>query len=79
MAVDVHSRVAAGGQVVSNPAVLGGRAVFAGTRVPVATLFEYLSDGLSLDYFVESFPTVAREQAVGVLNIGLRHIERELA
>ena len=58
---------AADGQIVSNPGILGGRPVFAGTRVPAATLFEYLADGLTLDYFLESFPTVERAQAVAVL------------
>jgi uncharacterized protein (DUF433 family) len=74
---DLHST--AGGLVVSNPAILGGRPVFAGTRVPVATLFDYLADALSLDYFLESFPSVTREQAVAVLHYGQQQIERELA
>ncbi len=65
--------------MVSNPAILGGRAVFAGTRVPVATLFEYVADGLSLDYFLGSFPAVPREQAVAVLRYGLERIEPALA
>ena len=78
MSVQVQPRSAAAGQVASNPAILGGRPVFSGTRVPVATLFEYLTDGLSLDYFLESFPTVPREQAIGVLRYGLERIEREL-
>lgn len=69
----------AGGLVVSNPEVLSGKAVFRGTRMPVSTLFEYLAEGLSLDYFLESFPSVAREQAVGVLLYGQRRIEDDLA
>jgi len=79
MTVHVQPRSAADGRVVSNPAILGGRAVFPGTRVPVATLFEYLANGLSLDYFLESFPTVPRDQAVAVLRYGLERIEREPA
>ena len=79
MTVHVPPRSAAEGRVISNPAILGGRPVFAGTRVPVATLFEYLADGLSLDYFLESFPTVPRELAVAVLRYGLARIEGELA
>jgi uncharacterized protein (DUF433 family) len=79
MTAYAHPRSAADGQVASNPAVLGGRPVFAGTRVPVATLFDYLADGLSLDYFLESFPTVSRDQAVTVIRYGLQRIERELA
>jgi uncharacterized protein (DUF433 family) len=73
----IHS--SANGTIVSNPAILGGKAVFAGTRVPVATLFEYLADGLSLEYFVESFPSVSREQAALVLHHGRNLIERKLA
>ena len=64
---------------MSKPGILAGRPVFSGTRVPVATLFEYLADGLSLDYFLESFPSVSRDQAAAVLRYGLERIERELA
>lgn len=58
----VHSLLSAEGQAISNPAILGGKPVFAGTRVPVAALFDYLADKLSLDYFLETFPTVGRKQ-----------------
>ena len=47
--------------------VLGGEPVFAGTRVPVKTLLDYLEAGDSLDLFLYDFPTVARQQAVAVL------------
>ena len=70
---------AAAGQVASNPAILGGTPVFVGTRVPAEALFDYLADGLSLDYFLESFPSVSREQAVAVLRYGQQRIASELA
>ncbi|MDQ3621602.1 MAG: DUF433 domain-containing protein [Verrucomicrobiota bacterium] len=57
--------------ITADPEILGGRPVFKGTRVPVKTLFEYLADSLSLDYFLESFPSVSREQAVAVLRFSL--------
>jgi uncharacterized protein (DUF433 family) len=41
--------------------------VFAGTRVPVETLFDYLEAGETLDAFLTQFPTVTREQALAVL------------
>lgn len=44
-----------------------GATVFAGTRVPVDTLFEYLESGETLDEFLRQFPTVTRHQAVAVL------------
>lgn len=51
--------------------VLGGTPVFAGTRVPVATLVDYLKAGDSLDRFLEGFPTVTREQALAFLDVAL--------
>lgn len=47
--------------------VLGGTPVFAETRVPVQNLLDYLEGGERLDDFLEDFPTVTREQAVGFL------------
>jgi uncharacterized protein (DUF433 family) len=47
--------------------ILGGTPVFAGTRVPVRTLFDYLEEGDTLDEFLEDFPAVSREHAVKVL------------
>lgn len=47
--------------------VLGGTAVFAGTRVPVRTLFAYLEAGDRLDDFLADFPSVSRQQALAVL------------
>ena len=70
---------AAGGLIISDPEVLGGKPIFRGTRVPACILFEYLADGLALDYFLESFPSVKREQAIGVLRYGQHRIEEELA
>jgi uncharacterized protein (DUF433 family) len=73
------AHAAAGGLVVSDPGILGGTPVFRGTRLPVATLFEYLADGLSLDYYLETFPSLPRELAVAVLRYGQQRIEQELA
>ena len=48
--------------------VMGGTPVFAGTRVPIVTLVDYLAGGHPLDEFLDDFPTVRREHAVAVLN-----------
>ena len=53
--------------VHSDPEIPGGTAVFVGTRVPVRSLFDYLEAGDSLDEFLDSFPSVTREQAVAAL------------
>ncbi len=53
----------------SDPEVLGGAAVFAGTRVPVRSLFDYLEGGESLDEFLRQFPSVRRDQAIAALDL----------
>ena len=50
--------------VSRNPDVMGGAPVFAGTRVPVQTLFDYLEAGNSIDEFLQGFPSVKREQVI---------------
>jgi uncharacterized protein (DUF433 family) len=53
--------------VTSTPDVMSGAPVFAGTRVPVHTLIEYLAAGETIDEFLEGFPTVRREQVLAFL------------
>jgi len=53
--------------ITRDPDVLSGTPVFAGTRVPVETLFSYILDGVTLDEFLENFPSVKREDAVRLL------------
>jgi len=47
--------------------ILGGALVFAGTRVPVHTLINYLAAGDTIDEFLDDFPSVSREQVIQVL------------
>ena len=55
-------------QTVSRrPDVMGGMAVFSGTRVPVQTLLDYLEAGESIDDFLEGFPPVTREHVIAFL------------
>jgi uncharacterized protein (DUF433 family) len=49
--------------------ILGGQPVFTGTRVPVESLFDHLEAGVSLDDFLDDFPSVSKEQAVSILDI----------
>jgi len=53
--------------VVVDKEILGGIPVFAGTRVPVQTLIDYLEKGYPLEEFLDDFPTVTIEQAQAVL------------
>ena len=53
--------------IVVDPEILGGTPVFRGTRVPVDALLDNLEVGVSMDEFLENFPSVSREQAIEVL------------
>lgn len=54
--------------VEHHPEKVSGCLVFSGTRVPVATLFDNLKDGASIDEFLEWFPGVERWQVESVLD-----------
>jgi len=53
--------------VSRNPEIMRGALCFAGTRVLVKNLFDYLEGASSLEEFLEDFPSVSREKAVAVL------------
>ncbi|MEM6641877.1 MAG: DUF433 domain-containing protein [Bacteroidota bacterium] len=52
-----------------DPDILGGTPVFSGTRVPVESLFDHLESGISLEEFLDDFPSVTKEQAVRLLEL----------
>jgi uncharacterized protein (DUF433 family) len=55
--------------IVKDPELLGGTAVFRGTRVPFQALLDYLEGGQTLDEFLDDFPTVTREAAISALEL----------
>lgn len=55
--------------VHSDPEILAGELVFAGTRVPLRNLFDYLEAGDSLETFLDAFPDVTKDQAVTALEL----------
>jgi uncharacterized protein (DUF433 family) len=52
---------------IACPDVMGGAAVFHGTRVPIQTLLDYLEAGESIDGFLAGLPSVTREQVIAFL------------
>ena len=65
--------------IVRNPDIMGGRAVFRGTRVPVEVLFENLADGLSLAEILDEYQTLDREDVVRVLELSPGVIAKPVA
>jgi uncharacterized protein (DUF433 family) len=63
--------------VTKDPRILGGTPCFAGTRVPVKSLFDYLEGGHTVDYFLSQFPRVKRAQVSAILDRSCRNAEHE--
>lgn len=57
-----------------DPEIMSGTPCFAGTRVPVKNLWDYLEGSSTLAEFLEDFPTVTREHALGVLEMARERI-----
>ena len=57
------------GHISIDPEVMSGTPVFAGTRVPVQNLFDYIDGGEDLIEFLDDFPSVTKEKAVAVLEM----------
>ena len=64
--------------ITVDPDILGGTPVFSGTRVPVDALLNNLEAGISIDEFLENFPTVSREQVLEVLKFSRATLHRLL-
>ena len=52
-----------------SPSIQSGTPVFAGTRVPIKNLFDYLQAGDGIDEFLEDFPSVKKEQVTKLLKL----------
>jgi uncharacterized protein (DUF433 family) len=55
--------------IVRDPEIMSGTPVFAGTRVPVQNLFDYIEGDETLEEFLDDFPSVSREKAIAVLEL----------
>lgn len=58
--------------------ILNGTPVFAGTRVPIQTLLDYLNEGESIDDFLDGFPSVARRQVIQFLESAMQRYIQEI-
>ena len=65
------------GQVSIDPEIMSGVPVFAGTRVPIKNLFDYLESGEDLSEFLDDFPSVTQEAALAVLQMAKKSLTTE--
>ena len=57
------------GQMSVDPEIMSGTPVFAGTRVPIQNLFDYIEGGEGLSEFLDDFPSVTKEAALAILGM----------
>lgn len=62
------------GQVSIDPEVMSGLPVFAGTRVPIQSLFDYIEGGDDLSEFLDDFPSITKEAALAVLEMAKKSL-----
>ena len=67
MSVVIEENEIASLPITVDPDILSGTPVFRGTRVPVEALLSNLEAGVSIEDFLENFPTVSREQVLEVI------------
>jgi len=60
--------------IMTSPDIMSGTPVFAGTRVPVQTLIDYIEGGDTIDDFLDGFPTVKKSHVIAVLE----HLKKTL-
>lgn len=76
MTLVIEEEAVEGLPITVNPAIMSGTPVFEGTRVPIEALLENLAAGVSLDEFLENFPTVTRDQALAILNFSNQTLKK---
>jgi uncharacterized protein (DUF433 family) len=76
MSLSIEENEIASLPITVDPNILGGTPVFSGTRVPVDALLNNLEAGVSLDEFLQNFPTVSREQAIEVIEFSRATLHR---
>ncbi len=65
------------GQVSIDPEIMSGTPCFAGTRVPIQNLFDYMEGGDDLDEFLDDFPSVSKPAAIAVLEMARQTLTTE--
>lgn len=59
--------------------IMHGTPCFAGTRIPVQTLLDYVAEGDTIDAFLADFPSVKREQATGLLALAQERLMESIS
>ncbi len=64
--------------ITIDPEIVSGTPVFTGTRVPIQSLFDYISAGDSLEVYLNDFPGVKKEQALKLLELAGKELNHQV-
>lgn len=76
MSLLIEEEIVDGLPITVDPEIMSGTPVFEGTRVPVEALMDNLAAGVSLNEFLDNFPTVSREQALAVISFSTENLKK---
>lgn len=76
MSLVIEEEIVDGLPITVDPEIMSGTPVFEGTRVPVEALMDNLAAGVSLNEFLDNFPTVSREQALAVISFSTENLKK---
>ncbi len=62
--------------ITADKEIQNGTPVFKGTRVPVQTLFWHIESGVTMDEFIEDFPSVSKQKAINLLEVSNHFLSR---
>jgi uncharacterized protein (DUF433 family) len=62
------------GQIITDPAILAGKPVIAGTRISVQLILEKLRDGWTIADLLDDYPHLTREQIIAALDYAAEHM-----
>lgn len=59
--------------ITVHPEIQDGAPVFSGTRVRVETFYDFIRIGVSVNEFLDEFPSISRDQAMEVYDLARQH------
>ena len=63
--------------IVSDPAILGGKPIIAGTRIAVSTILDLLATGLSVNEVLKEYPTLTKKTIQAAISFASARLRRE--
>ena len=65
-------------QIISDPAILGGKPIIKGTRIAVSTILDLLASGLTQKEVLQEYPILTKGDIQKVIMFAAERMKREV-